>query len=117
MTLSERQRIFSKNVAKLILWAAENGIEVVIGEVQRTLDQQRLYVRAGKSRTMDSKHLLKLAVDFALFVDGKYTVAREPHAKMGAYWKSLHPCNVWGGDFAKLQDLVHFEYNPALEGK
>lgn len=107
MTLREKQSIFLKNVASLINWAFENGYELTGGELQRTKEQQEVYVNEGKSKTMDSQHLKKLAIDFNLFINGKYQIENEAYRPLSEYWKSLHPNNVSGFDWGF--DGNHFE--------
>ena len=109
MTLSQRQRVFTSNVAKLITWTFEQGYEVVLLEAERTVAQQRLYVEQGKSQTIRSQHLKRLAVDLALFVEGVYQQGSNAYAPLGRYWKSLHEDNAWGGDWVRLKDGNHFE--------
>ncbi len=107
MTLSQSQRIFSLNLAKLILWIYEQGMECTLGEVLRTTEQQAIYLKNGKSKTMNSGHLKKLAADINLFVDGTYATGKESYRKMSEYWKSLHPKNISGYDWG--WDAQHLE--------
>jgi hypothetical protein len=125
-TLREKQSIFLLNAAKLISWAFEQGFELTAGELLRTKDQQTLYfegktlVKIGNithlaetrqlSKTMNSRHLDKLAIDLNLFISGVYTTKAEYYKPMGDYWKTLHPDNVWGGDWGF--DSNHFEMKP-----
>lgn len=109
MTLSEKQRLFAKNVGKLIGFAYANGMELTFGEAFRTPEQQKLYFKQGKSKTLNSKHLIKLAVDFNLFIGGKYMADSKDYKRLGTYWKSLDAKNVWGGDWGGF-DGNHFEY-------
>ena len=117
MRLSQYQRIFSKNVAKLILFAYDNGIELTFGEAYRTREQQLIYLESGKSRTMKSNHLRRLAVDFNFFVDNELTYNWQIVKQVGDYWETLHPNNRWGGDWNKNEikdgfiDTPHFEMN------
>lgn len=120
MRLSEKQAIFTKNVASLIEYATTIGVSLTFGEVYRTKDQQILYV-TGKtfnpagvlvstkklSKTMKSAHIKRLAVDFNVFVDGEYKTDKASYKTLGDYWKTLHPKNVWGGDWG--WDSNHFE--------
>jgi len=123
MRLREKQSVFLRNVAKLIGWTFDNGYELTAGELLRTLDQQTLYFEGRtikkigsdlhlpkttrKSRTMNSKHRQKLAIDLNLFVDGKYTAKKEDFKPLAEYWRSLHKDNVsgydWGWDFNHFQ--------------
>ena len=119
MKLSEKQRIFTYNIACLIHFAYDQqGIELTFGEAYRTKEQQKIYIEQGKSQTMNSNHLNRLAVDFNFFVDGKLTYDWEVVKPIGDYWKSLHPKNRWGGDWNKngikdgFIDTPHFEMKP-----
>ena len=109
MTTSQKQRRFTWLVACLIDWAYNNGYEIVLGEAYRTKEQQTLYVQTGKSKTMNSKHLKCLAIDFNLFKDDKYLTDTKDYEPLGTYWKSLDPECVWGGDWG--WDGGHFQYS------
>lgn len=107
MTLSERQRIFMHNLGKLIIFAYENGIELTGGELWRPVEMQEIYFEKGLSKTMKGKHLIKLAIDLNVFIDGIYRTDAEAHKPLAEYWKSLHPENTcgyfWGWDFNHYQ--------------
>ena len=123
MTLGEKQEIFSYNLSKLIQFAYEKGYRIRLGEVFRTVDQQMLYFegyslmkigselklakRKPRSRTMNSKHMKKLAVDINLFKDGEYLAKREDFKELAEYWKGLHEKNTcgyyWHWDFGHFQ--------------
>jgi len=106
--LRAKQSIFVKNVGSLIDYVYENGFELTFGDAYRSPEQAALYAKQGKG-IADSLHCKRLAIDLNLFKDGKYLTDKESYAQFGAYWKSLHPANRWGGDFKKLVDSVHFE--------
>jgi len=117
LKLSEMQRRFPLLVAELIRQAYADGYELSFGEAFRTQDQQRLYVRSGKSRTMSSPHMDRLAVDFNLFKDGRYLTDGSLYRPLGEKWEALG--GRWGGrfgvqfqDYAKKTgwDANHFEY-------
>lgn len=112
MTLSEKQQLFVLNVAKLIQKADSFGIKLTFGEAFRTIEQQEIYVRTGKSKTMNSRHLQRLAVDFNFFINGKLVYDKAKIASLGAYWESLHVNNKWGGNFVGFTDVPHFEMAP-----
>jgi hypothetical protein len=107
MKLSEQQRIFSLNLAKLIQWIYDEGMECTMGEVLRTPEQQAIYLKSGASKTANSMHLQKLAADINLFVTGVYVTDKEHYKPLASYWKSLHPDNVAGYDWG--WDANHFE--------
>lgn len=94
----------------MIVKATADGFEVTGGELWRTVEQQKIYVSSGKSLTMDSNHLRRLAIDLNFFVAGQLATV-DQIKPLGAYWQTLHPANRWGGNFKKLLDAPHFERN------
>ena len=108
MTTSQKQRKFSLLLSQLITWAYANGYEIVLGEVFRTKEQQKLYVAEGKSETTNSMHLRCLAADINLFKNDKYLMDTPDYKPLGVYWKSLDPECVWGGDWG--WDGGHFQF-------
>ncbi len=109
MKLSEKQQIFTKNVASLIAYADLLGIGLTFGHAYRDLETQKRMVATGKSKTLNSYHLKRLAVDFNFFINGKLTYDKHKLAELGKFWEGLHPDNVWGGNFKNFLDTPHFE--------
>lgn len=107
MTLRQHQSAFIKDLAKLINFAFENGFELTAGELFRSPEQQSIYVKTGRSKTMNSLHLQRLAVDFNIFKNGKI-VGKKESEPLGAYWESLDTLNSWGGNGLKILDCPHF---------
>ena len=105
MTLSEKQRLFSKLLADLIQWAYKKGFEVTMGECFRTPEQAALNAQKGTG-IANSLHTKRLAVDLNLFVEGQYQPTTEAHRPLGEYWESLNPLCRWGGRF---NDGNHYE--------
>lgn len=108
MSDTDEQFAFLLDVAKLINKAAELGFKLTAGEMFRTPDQQLIYVQSGRSKTMNSLHLSRRAVDFNFFIDNKLTYDKEKIAPLGAFWESLSPLNSWGGNGTKFVDTPHF---------
>jgi D-alanyl-D-alanine carboxypeptidase len=114
----KEQALFNVHCAYLQIWAFQNGFVLTYGEAARTVEQQRLHFNAGRSMTMNSKHIERLAIDFNVFKNGKLCTAEEIKP-MGDYWRTLDPANVWGGDWnsgimggsgkRKLVDGPHFQ--------
>jgi hypothetical protein len=100
MSLSEQQRAFTLNVAKLIQWAYDNGYELTFGEALRTPEQAAHNAITGAG-IANSLHLIKLAIDLNLFKDGVYQTDSAAYKPLGDFWKTLDPINAWGGDFSK----------------
>lgn len=108
MSKSDEQWVFLQDVALLILEAKRIGIKLTGGELYRTQYQQAKYFKDGKSKTMKSKHLERLAIDFNFFIDGQLTYDADLIRPLGAYWESLNTKNRWGG-FWEFTDTPHFE--------
>lgn len=110
MTLREEQSRFAHDVFFLLVHAWNRGFEVTIGEVERPIEMQRLYVQSGRSKTMASYHLKKLAVDLHFFLDGELIYDKAKLQFLGDYWESLAPGqNSWGGNWNSFKDIPHFE--------
>ena len=105
MTLGQQQQLFARDLVKLLQKAWELGYEVRIGEVQRTTEQQEIYVKTGRSKTMKSQHLNKTAADLHFTKDGKISYPEE----LGRYWESLSTLNQAGMFWAKFVDSPHFQ--------
>lgn len=110
MSRRKLQSEFAVCIAKLILFAKENELELTFGEAWRPPEMVKLYAKQGKG-SGNSVHPDRLAVDFNLFKNGKYLRQTEAHARLGAYWKTLHPAARWGGDF-KRADGNHYSFSP-----
>mgnify|MGYP006286320757 CR=1 FL=1 len=71
MRLSQEQAAFLLDACKLIQYATEQGWTVTGGELFRTPEQQEIYLKTGRSKTMASNHLKRCAIDLNFFKDGK----------------------------------------------
>jgi peptidoglycan L-alanyl-D-glutamate endopeptidase CwlK len=112
MSLSQEQAAFLLDACKLIQYATEQGFMVTGGELARTPEQQAIYVKTGRSKTLNSIHLKRCAVDLNFFKDGKIIWDKVVLAPLGAYWESLHKTNSWGGNGVTLVDTPHFSRGP-----
>lgn len=108
MKLSDKQKRFTKDIAHLILYAESIGINLTFGETFRTKEQQEIYVSTGKSKTSNSQHLNRLAVDFNFFIDGELTYNKVKLEPLGKFWESIRPENE-AGMFWKFLDVPHFQ--------
>jgi len=109
MKLSEKQQVFTKNIASLIVYADLLGIGLTFGDAFRNEFTQKEYVRLGLSKTMNSYHRKRLAVDFNFFINGKLIYDKHKIAELGAFWEKLHEDNKWGGNFIGFTDTPHFQ--------
>ena len=84
-----------------------------VSEGLRSVEQQREYVRQGKSRTMNSKHLTGKAVDlYPLSMDRKqvdWSRFEELADLMFQVASDQGTEIVWGGNWKTLVDKCHFE--------
>lgn len=108
MSMVAEQAAFLLDVCRLVQHATGLGFTLTAGELFRTPEQQEIYVKTGRSTTMNSLHLSRLAVDFNIFKDGKLVGDKVVLAPLGVFWESLHPLNSWGGNGKKLVDTPHF---------
>jgi hypothetical protein len=108
MSLVTEQAAFLLDMGKLVQFATNQGFVLTAGELYRTPEQQEIYMKTGRSQTMNSLHLKRLAVDFNIFKDGKLVSSKEVLAPLGVFWESLNPLNSWGGNGKKLVDCPHF---------
>lgn len=110
MSLREEQCKFTKDVNKLFTWAFSMGYEITLGEAFRTPEQQAIYFNSGRSKTMNSKHLQRCAIDLFVFKDGKLLTTKEEMQPIGNAWEGLSKENEWGGNWG-FCDTPHFQRN------
>lgn len=121
MSMIQEQSTFLLHVSELIRKAAELGFMTSGGELFRTPEQQALHVKNGRSTTMNSQHLKRLAVDLNFFKadpsgDPRLTYDVEELRPLGKYWESLDPANRWGGNWNTFKDTPHFERREGVAG-
>jgi peptidoglycan L-alanyl-D-glutamate endopeptidase CwlK len=91
----------------------------IITEGMRTKERQRILFAKGLSKTMNSRHLVGLAVDFAPLIDTDGDGDKEVTWKWPAFppvanafkqaAKELKIPIVWGGDWKTFRDGPHIE--------
>jgi len=101
------------DLVAIVYRADELGARFHITEGMRTPERQAALVKAGKSRTLKSRHLTGHAVDFvALTHDGAVTYAEPMRAVADAFKVAArelgHPIE-WGGDWRTFKDAPHIE--------
>ena len=99
MSLREKQSIFCRMVADLIVFAYDSGYELTFGDA---------YAKTGHRK--ESLHYIRLAIDLNLFRNGVYLTSTADHLPLGLYWESIG--GSWGGRF---NDGNHYSF--AHEGK
>lgn len=97
LTLRQKQSIFARLVADLIIYAYSEGYEITLGQVQRSIQE------ASRLGFRGSLHTLKLAIDLNLFKDGRYLSSTKSHLPLGLWWEDQsidgeYEC-CWGGRF------------------
>lgn len=84
----------------------------------RTFDEQKAMVKKGASQTLRSKHLSGRAIDFGVYVDGKYVNGDTPQeyrlyedvaAAFKQAAKDLGVKIIYGGDWKTFKDGGHIE--------
>lgn len=115
-SLINAQWEFLKNLSELIQFIESKGHIATGGELQRTIYQQKEYLRTGRTQTINSLHLSKMAIDLAIFKDNIWLQDRESLQQFGNFWESLHPDNEWGGNWKSFIDLPHFQRRLPKEG-
>jgi peptidoglycan L-alanyl-D-glutamate endopeptidase CwlK len=110
----DRMKGVHGDLVKVMLEAIkESPYDFGITEGVRTPQRQQELYAAGKSRTLNSRHLKGLAVDIAIFVDGKLTWEFKYYEEVAKH--VLKVCAemgipvVWGGAWRGFVDAVHFE--------
>ncbi len=113
LSLERLEGVDERLKAIVIECAARCPYPFNVSEGLRTKEQQREYVRQGKSRTMNSKHLTGKAVDlypltmnrkqvdwsrFEELADLMFQVASDQDTEI-----------VWGGHWKTFVDKCHFE--------
>jgi peptidoglycan L-alanyl-D-glutamate endopeptidase CwlK len=116
--LSDRSRTRLKGVHPDLIAVVEAAIRLTpvdftITEGLRTPARQASLVRAGASRTLNSRHLTGHAVDVAALVDGKVRWDWPLYERIAEAFKRAAAAAgtpiVWGGDWRSLKDGPHFE--------
>lgn len=113
MSLITEQAEFLKDVARLIEFAFSEKFVVTGGELWRPTEMQEIYIKTGRSKTMNSNHLKRCAIDLNFFIEenGRLNLTYDiPKLKpLGDYWEKLNPRNSWGGNWSSFKDVPHFE--------
>ena len=122
--LTDRDRLRLAGVHPELVRVVERArlaVPFIVVEGLRTRERQAQLVRAGASRTMNSRHLTGHAVDLAYWLDDgdgrpeqgevrwDWPLARKLAAAMKAAAAAEGVALVWGGDWASFPDGPHFE--------
>ncbi len=116
--LSQRSRAALQGVHPDLVAVVEAAIELtpvdfMVTEGLRTAARQAELVRAGASRTLNSRHLTGHAVDVAAWVDGQVRWDWPLYPRIAEAFKAAAKGRgvrlIWGGDWPRLRDGPHFE--------
>ena len=88
MSELEKQFVFSRLVADLIVYAYQAGFTVTLGEAWRSPETCELYAKEGKGIS-NSLHRRRLAIDLNLFKDTNLLRDSKSYKILGDYWKSM----------------------------
>ena len=92
----------------------------VITCTTRTVAEQKILVKKGASKTMNSRHIpgkdgYAKAVDFAVTLNGKVRWDWPLYSKLAGLMKKAAGLEkipiTWGGDWVRFRDGPHFELN------
>jgi peptidoglycan LD-endopeptidase CwlK len=90
-----------------------NGLRFIVTEGMRTATRQAELVKAGASRTMNSKHLTGDAVDLAATVNGTvrwdWPLYDQLSKLMFSAADELGVVIEWGGNWRSFRDGPHFQ--------
>jgi len=99
-------------------WPGE--LSFVVTEGLRTTERQAALVKAGASRTMNSKHITGHAVDLAAKVGGEvrwdWPLYERLNTAMQEAARNQGVTVTWGGSWTTLRDGPHFEISPLTYG-
>ena len=90
-------------------------VDFVVLEGLRTKERQEQLLKAGASKTMNSRHITGHAVDLGAWVGKEVRWDWPLYAKIATAMKQsaieLNAPIVWGGDWRTFKDGPHFELN------
>lgn len=88
-------------------------VDFAVIEGLRTTERQAELLKAGASRTMNSRHITGHAVDLAPFIAGSIRWDWPPFHQIAKAMKDAAAAEgvaiVWGGDWRSFKDGPHYE--------
>lgn len=93
-------------------------IDFIITDGCRTIEEQRVFVATGKSKTMHSRHLGGMAIDYVALIDGRVTYDVDAMEEIADLFKAaadeLGIPIKWGGDWKTFKDTPHIELDKGV---
>lgn len=112
-SLKRLSKVHGDLIAVVIRAAELSTVDFIVTEGLRTKERQAELVKAGASKTMNSRHLTGHAVDLAAKVGGKvrwdWPLYSSLATAMKAAAKELKVDLEWGGDWKTFKDGPHFQ--------
>jgi hypothetical protein len=91
MSVVKEQADFLTDMCKLIVFAQGKGFVLTGGELERKPEMQEIYLKTGRSKTMNSRHLKKCAIDLNFFEEKEGTLSlvydTEKLKEVGQFWE------------------------------
>jgi len=106
MSLSQEQAAFLLDVCKLIEHATQTGFMVTGGELARTPEQQAIYVKTGRSKTMDSIHLTGAPLT-SIFSKMAQSFGTRPLSRRLAHFGKAYTRKTDGAAISKVWWIAH----------
>lgn len=107
-SLSRLEGVDPKLVAVVKRAIEISDVDFTVTEGLRPLATQRLYVKQGRSQTLNSKHLKGLAVDLAAYINGTISWDFDYYFKIADVMREaaieLNVRVKWGGAWRYLND-------------
>lgn len=119
--LSNRSRMnlegVHQDLVEIVMLAGEYcdeaGLDFILTDGTRTIEEQREYVRTGKSKTMQSRHLGGFAIDYVGLVNGRVTYDGAVMSAIAECFKRAATKRrtpiIWGGDWTSFKDMPHIQ--------
>ena len=91
----------------------DQGLDFIITDGHRTMEEQLVFVKTGKSKTLKSRHLGGFAIDYVARVNGRVSYD-EPYMRdiADCFKKAGAELGIpveWGGDWPSFRDMPHIQ--------
>ena len=107
------QAEFKLKIEKLIERIKKEQLPIYVFETTRTKERQRELVKIGSSKTMKSKHIEGLAVDFVVKINGLWTWDTSYKDVLNIYKRfgelAVEEGLTWGGNWDNFVDMPHVQ--------